>query len=284
MAEALSTSFVSSREHLRLYLASFAGNADFAERTFDRVAYLILHHVLPPQADHILQPTYPKLIRLRNYFHRHVQVGRAMEVESASTKVVCSSVKGVVTGAICGLILALARNLKVMEDFYGGLYFYPRFQFFKDVLPFCFKGGARVGLFALASFGAVELARTKGFIEQPHNPQCYSSVGSGPWAILGVSRHADLPTVKKAYRKLALKFHPDKNRHLGPDEMRKVENTFREVQAAYEKIAGKEEFDATNNEMFTAEFFEMTERQAVNLAGAAQIALVVVTLGAFARS
>ncbi|NTU53955.1 MAG: molecular chaperone DnaJ [Chlorobiaceae bacterium] len=50
--------------------------------------------------------------------------------------------------------------------------------------------------------------------------------------VLGVSRSADKDEIKKAYRKLALQFHPDKN----PDN-KEAEEKFKEVNEAYEVLS-----------------------------------------------
>ncbi len=51
------------------------------------------------------------------------------------------------------------------------------------------------------------------------------------YEVLGVGRNADKGEIKKAYRKLAIKFHPDKN----PDDPHAAEN-FREATEAYEVL------------------------------------------------
>ena len=54
--------------------------------------------------------------------------------------------------------------------------------------------------------------------------------------VLGVSRDADATTIKKAHRKLALKFHPDKN--VGNAS---ADDAFRSVQEAYECLSDPSE-------------------------------------------
>ncbi len=53
--------------------------------------------------------------------------------------------------------------------------------------------------------------------------------------ILGVSKTADDKEIKKAYRKLAMKYHPDKN----PDD-KEAEEKFKEINEAYEVLSDEE--------------------------------------------
>jgi DnaJ family protein B protein 4 len=55
------------------------------------------------------------------------------------------------------------------------------------------------------------------------------------YKLLGVSRDADEETIKKAYRKQALKYHPDRN----PDGKQEAERKFKEVSEAYEVLSDK---------------------------------------------
>ena len=54
--------------------------------------------------------------------------------------------------------------------------------------------------------------------------------------VLGVEPGADQEEIKKAYRALVNKYHPDKVAHLG-DEFRKLaEIRFKEIQQAYQEL------------------------------------------------
>lgn len=56
-------------------------------------------------------------------------------------------------------------------------------------------------------------------------------MGKDYYKILGVSRSATDDEIKKAYRKMALKYHPDKNSDPGAEEK------FKEIAEAYEVLS-----------------------------------------------
>ena len=60
------------------------------------------------------------------------------------------------------------------------------------------------------------------------------TMGRDFYKILGVSRDAKEDELKKAYRKLALKYHPDKNQDPG------AEDKFKEIAEAYEVLSDSE--------------------------------------------
>lgn len=63
--------------------------------------------------------------------------------------------------------------------------------------------------------------------------------GSTYYEILEVPRTASEAEIKKAYRKHALKWHPDKN----PDNQKEAERRFKEISEAYEVLSDKKKRD-----------------------------------------
>ncbi|KYO46929.1 dnaJ-like protein subfamily B member 6 [Alligator mississippiensis] len=61
------------------------------------------------------------------------------------------------------------------------------------------------------------------------------------YMVLGVQKHASQDDIKKAYRKLALKWHPDKN----PENKEEAERQFKQVAEAYEVLS-----DAKKREIY----------------------------------
>ena len=56
------------------------------------------------------------------------------------------------------------------------------------------------------------------------------------YQILEISENASEQDIKKAYRKMAIKYHPDKLSSLGPDIQKAAKEKFVKVQEAYETI------------------------------------------------
>ena len=63
----------------------------------------------------------------------------------------------------------------------------------------------------------------------------YEDVNSA-YKILGIDKSVGEDEVKKAYRRMANKYHPDKVAYLGEDVRKAAGEKFRKVRNAYDKI------------------------------------------------
>ena len=75
------------------------------------------------------------------------------------------------------------------------------------------------------------------------SPRDYASIkamfydsSDANYKILEITKKATDTEVKKAYRKMAKKYHPDKVRHLGKEHQKGAEEKFKRIQKAYEAI------------------------------------------------
>lgn len=66
-----------------------------------------------------------------------------------------------------------------------------------------------------------------------------------PYSVLGVSRDASMDEIKKAYRSLSRKYHPDAN--INNPNKDQAEEKFKQVQQAYDQIVKEREQRASGN-------------------------------------
>jgi DnaJ like chaperone protein len=69
----------------------------------------------------------------------------------------------------------------------------------------------------------------------------FNSVDSA-YKILEIDKSATVDEIKKAYRRMAKKYHPDKVIHLGEEHQKGAEEKFRQVQQAYEQLQKERKF------------------------------------------
>lgn len=88
-----------------------------------------------------------------------------------------------------------------------------------------------------------ESERDKGFSEKKASggDSRFEETGKikDPYTVLDVSRDASPEEIKKAYKQLANKYHPDKVLHLGEEFRKLAEERFKEIQEAYRELMPK---------------------------------------------
>ena len=67
-----------------------------------------------------------------------------------------------------------------------------------------------------------------------------SSATLNPYKTLGLPKSADQAAIRRRYKKLCLKYHPDKNVDRSPSEQKQCEEAFKKVQLANELIGDEE--------------------------------------------
>eukprot|EP00435_Cladocopium_sp_Y103_P049769 s486_g15.t1 len=72
------------------------------------------------------------------------------------------------------------------------------------------------------------------------------------YKLLDVDDFASVKDIKGAYKKLALQYHPDKNRDKKPDKLREMQDEFEKIQEAYEILSDR----ATRRQYDRARFDE----------------------------
>jgi DnaJ like chaperone protein len=56
------------------------------------------------------------------------------------------------------------------------------------------------------------------------------------YQILEITKSVTVVEIKKAYRTMAKKYHPDKVAHLGEEHRKGAEEKFKQIQKAYEQL------------------------------------------------
>lgn len=74
---------------------------------------------------------------------------------------------------------------------------------------------------------------------QQHSP-AHGAPSKNPYTVLGVSKEASQDDIRRNYRKLCLKYHPDKNVNKPSKVRKQCEEKFKQVQKAHSQIGDEE--------------------------------------------
>lgn len=79
-------------------------------------------------------------------------------------------------------------------------------------------------------------ARHAGYSGNSGNSTSHTTYTKNPYTVLGIDKSATDEEVKKAYRRMAMKYHPDRVETMGEEIKRNAEKQFKEINEAYETI------------------------------------------------
>ena len=145
--------------------------------------------------------------------------------------------------SVIALLYALSPY-DLLPDFIPGLGWIDDFILLGLVWYFYYSGSAgrmSSGFFRRTGSAGSGADPENGERADPGNSK-RSGTGAGAedaWTVLGIERGASPEEIKKAYRELAGKYHPDKVAHLGDEFRVLAEERFKKVQAAYEELKGR---------------------------------------------
>lgn len=124
----------------------------------------------------------------------------------------------------------------------------------QDLLPDFFMGWGWFDDLAVAIslwylYGRLRKATAKNHTGRPHSDRKSYGFGLGeetvstgfpsdPFDILEIERTADANEIRRAYRRLASRYHPDKVAHLAPEFQELAAQRFMAIQKAFEEIMG----------------------------------------------
>lgn len=146
-------------------------------------------------------------------------------------------------GAVC---MQIKRNTDYtcryhMVDFLFGLASADRnFSAAEGSVLRAIAGGLGINMGDYSSIYARHVGARYGYGSQYRHGGAAGQAGSAytkdPYGVLGINASATDDEVKKAYRRLAMKYHPDKVASMGEEIKKNAEAQFREINEAYEQI------------------------------------------------
>ncbi len=126
-------------------------------------------------------------------------------------------------------VVDVSRQVKMYLDYPGRL----------QLLHLLYGLSGADGQFHPAELEMIDLiARNMGVRENDKNSirSMFVPDTHAAYRILGVDPSASDEEIKKAYRRMAVKYHPDKVSYLGEDYMKAAKEKFQKIQEAYEQI------------------------------------------------
>lgn len=115
-----------------------------------------------------------------------------------------------------------------------------------QLLHYIFGLAAADGSLATAEMRVIEdIARYLAISQKDYQSirAMFGQDAHSAYKILEISESATESEIKKAYRKMAVKYHPDKVGHMGPEIQKAAKEKFQKVQEAYDAVKKERGFN-----------------------------------------